>query len=133
MKVPSITRVNHRYRGPMEQDKHILTMHQILHDIRDLYYTQYRNDILDQPGQRNFISHNMERTIPWWRMAAGDTDTTYSNINPAVTFKGPDMQYSMQFIPTESLPPTDTVSELRGIKARLHDLRQRAGVLYEQL
>ncbi len=62
-KVPSLTKVNHRYRGEAESYKHNLTMQQSLHDIRELYYTTYRNDSTNVKGQYDFIDDNMRALV----------------------------------------------------------------------
>lgn len=117
----------------MEQDKHILTMHQILHDMRELYHTHHRNEQLDEPGQYDFINYNMHRATSWWRLEAAEEDFTYSNISPnPYTFIG-GSEDSMQFLPLESVQPEPEISEIIGTKGKLHDLRQRAATLYEQL
>lgn len=133
MKVPSITKTNHRYRGTMESDKHTITLHQVIHDVRELYHLIHRNPADDTPGQYEYIPHNMQRTVSWWRLEASEEDSAYSNRPLNTTVYGPGWSRSMQLLPLESLDPLDTLPEIVGIRGKLNTLSQRARTIFDQL
>ena len=130
MKVPSISYANHRYRGPMESEKHILTLHQAIHDIRELYHSIAGDEDEGIQGIKNYIDNNMKRLVQWRRLAPGEADSVYADLDPNTTLNS---QYAMQALPLENIPPTAEQAEILGLKGKLHSLRQQAINAFDQV
>ncbi len=120
-KMPSITHINQRFRGPSENEKHALLIGQALHDIRELCWYMDRNDrdknnIIH--GQTDYIKNNHIRLITWTHQ---DDYDVISNIGTKVKL----VNKNVTLLPFENIPKEGSKNEITGIKNRIKKIEDK--------
>lgn len=129
----STIKLNHRYRGPAELDKHNLMVQQTNHDLTQLYNKIGQKEYNSSDGQANEIDTNIKRLVSWRHLGPEETDIIYANRNPATIIGNTETEKSYILIPINSLSPTTTNQEVIGLRNRLTSIEEDLDNIYLSL
>jgi hypothetical protein len=132
-KIVSATRVNHRYRGPAELDKHNLMIQQVNHDLIELYNKNGEKEYNNSSGQINEINVNIDRLISWKHLEAGEADTIYATLDSSAIIGTPISEKSYALIPINTVAATSTRQEIIGLRNKLVSIEEEIDNIYTNL
>ena len=128
----SMAKVNHRYRGAPELEKHNLMIQQTNHDLQQLYI-QNGDLEYNSSGHKNQIKANIRRLICWKQLSYGESDIIYANLEDTSLIGNKDSERSFILLPIQSVEMTSTKDEIVGLQNNILSIEEELNAIYTNL